>query len=293
MKRMAAQEALEANQYVRIAACNACFDPHLREARFAALAEIFEDLRLDAVCVQEVPLEKSEAHLQLLTGGTGLRVAAYAEGSITGNAVLLRGDGSEETPIVVEDNTTSVNRFTGAYAVARWEKHGHTIRSCSVHQPWGGLQEALRIQAAVRIEEEFEKRVRCDVEHIAGDFNAEPGAASIRYLTGATPVGERAAQWTDAWVHSGEGDGHTSSPVNPYVRIVGAKHGFADPRMLPERRIDYIFLRGYVHGNVGTPLRTFVHREGRAETGYPSDHWMVVSDLYAPLGDKTKRQSGE
>lgn len=282
MKRLAAQEAVEANQYVRVAACNAWMEAHQREARFEALATIFENLQIDAVCVQEVPLEASEEHLTRLTKGTGLQVAAYAAGSVSGTAVLLRGGGSEETPIVVEGNTTSGDRFTGAYAVARWEKHGNTIRSCSVHQPWGGMHEVLRIQAAVHIEEEFEKRVRCDVEHIAGDFNAEPRAASIRYLTGATPVGERVAQWADAWVHSGEGDGHTSSPVNPYARIVGARHGFVDPRMLPERRIDYIFTRGYAHGRSGTALRSFVHRDGIGGEPYPSDHWLLVADLYTP-----------
>lgn len=282
LKRLAAQEAIEANQYVRIAACNAWMDAHQRATRFEALATIFADLQIDAVCVQEIPLEASETHLERLTHGNDLQVASYAAGSTSGTAVLLRGGGVAETPIMVQGRTMNGDLFTGAHAVARWEQHGNTIRSCSVHQPWGGVHEVLRLQAAIRIEEEFEKRVRCDVEHIAGDFNAEPGSASIRYLTGAAPAGEQVAQWTDAWVHGGEGDGYTSSPANPYALIVGTRHGFADPRMLPERRIDYILTRGYAHGRPGTALRSFIHREGIDGAPYPSDHWLLVADLYTP-----------
>jgi len=282
MKRAAAQEAIEAHQYVRIAACNAWWDARQRDARFEALATIFEDLHIDAVCVQEIPLEASDAHLERLTGGGGLQVAAYAAGSVTVTAILLRGGGNAETPITVQCRTTSGDLFTMAYAVARWEKHGNTIRSCSVHQPWGGLHEVLRLHAAEKIEAAFRDRAGCDVEHIAGDFNAEPGSASIRYLTGATPDRGRVAQWTDAWAYAGEGDGYTSSPENPYARIVGMEHGFVDPRMLPERRIDYIFTRGYAHGRAGTALRSFVHRDGIGGEPYPSDHWLLVADLYTP-----------
>lgn len=282
LKRAAAQEAIETNQYVRIAACNAWMDAHHREARFEALAAIFTDLQIDAVCVQEIPLEASETHFERLTNGNDLQVASYAAGSTSGTAVLLRGGGVAEAPIEVQIRTTGGDLFTGAYAVARWEQHGNTIRSCSVHQPWGGLHEVQRLQIAIRIEEAFGQRTRCDVEHIAGDFNAEPGSASIRYLTGVAPAGEQVAQWTDAWVHGGEDDGYTSSPKNPYAQIVGTRHGFVDPRMLPERRIDYILTRGYAHGRPGTALRCFVHRDGLDGDPYPSDHWLLVADLYTP-----------
>lgn len=293
LRRSAATEAIVAGSYVRVAACNIWIDTHLREERYEAFAEIFETLRLDAVCVQEVPLEGAETHLARLTSGTGLNVSAHAVGTSSGNAVLLRSTSRAEEPIVVRQKLADGDTHTGAYPVATWERHGYRIRSCSIHLPWGGRNEMARLHSARCVDLEIERRPRCHIEHLAGDFNAEADMGSIAYLTGRQPYDNHTTQWTDAWRWSGEGKFATSSPENPYARIVGERHGFCDPRMLPERRIDYVFLRGYVHGQVGTPLRTFVHKEGRAGAGYPSDHWMVVSDLYLPLDGKTKRQAAE
>jgi endonuclease/exonuclease/phosphatase family metal-dependent hydrolase len=44
---------------------------------------------------------------------------------------------------------------------------------------------------------------------IAGDFNAGPSAASIRYLTGLQSLAGRSVRYHDAWAIAGEGSGHT------------------------------------------------------------------------------------
>lgn len=77
---------------------------------------------------------------------------------------------------------------------------------------------------------------------IAGDFNASPDAASIRYLAGLQSLNGTSAYYHDAWAVAGEGEGITWTNVNPNAAdvidsIVGQKrHG---------RRIDYIFLGGW------------------------------------------------
>lgn len=282
LRHKAAQEALAANQYVRVAACNAWVDEHRREQRFEDLAEIFENLQIDAVCIQEVPNEASAEHLGRLTGGTGLQVVAHVVGSVGGTAILLRGSGTEEAPILTTGIGAKGEAYSRAHAVVRWATQGYTVRSCSVHQPWGGLLEPMRLLSAVTIEEEFAKREPCDLAYIAGDFNTQQGSESIRYLTGLAPYAGKVAQWTDAWAYSGDGEGCTSSPENPYAILVGEQNSHGDPRMLPERRIDYIFTRGYTHGRAGTALRSFVHRDGVGGDTYPSDHWLLVADLYLP-----------
>jgi endonuclease/exonuclease/phosphatase (EEP) superfamily protein YafD len=50
---------------------------------------------------------------------------------------------------------------------------------------------------------------------IAGDFNAGPDAASIRYLTCRQSLAGRSVCYHDAWDIAGEGPGHTWSAENP------------------------------------------------------------------------------
>lgn len=114
---------------------------------------------------------------------------------------------------------------------------------------------------------------------IAGDFNAEPDAASIRFMTGKQALGGRSTFYVDAWSSAGEGAGHTWISENPSAasdgaQLVGAQR-FA-------RRIDYVF--------VGSPL---AHRNGVARVTsaklafdkplgvdvWASDHCGVVVDL--------------
>jgi endonuclease/exonuclease/phosphatase (EEP) superfamily protein YafD len=55
---------------------------------------------------------------------------------------------------------------------------------------------------------------------IAGDFNATPDAASIRYLTGLQSLGGRSVHYHDAWAVAGEGPCHTWTVDNANARSV-------------------------------------------------------------------------
>jgi endonuclease/exonuclease/phosphatase family metal-dependent hydrolase len=112
---------------------------------------------------------------------------------------------------------------------------------------------------------------------LAGDFDATPEAASIRFLTGLQSLQGRSTYWLDAFGVAGDGTpGHTWSTRNPYVQPF-AVAAFAQPDH--HRRIDYIF--------VGSPFRwkpRVVIRSARVvltETGAdaPSDHYGVMADL--------------
>jgi endonuclease/exonuclease/phosphatase family metal-dependent hydrolase len=74
---------------------------------------------------------------------------------------------------------------------------------------------------------------------IAGDFNATPEAASIRYLTGLQSIGGRSVHYHDAWAVGGNGPGYTWNIDNPNGRsemasIIRQPHH--------RRRIDYVFV---------------------------------------------------
>lgn len=75
---------------------------------------------------------------------------------------------------------------------------------------------------------------------VAGDFDADPEAASVRFWSGRQSLGEMSVCYRDAWqsVHPEE-PGHMFTPSNPVVKdeIVKGMRPFRD---WPFRRIDYI-----------------------------------------------------
>lgn len=68
---------------------------------------------------------------------------------------------------------------------------------------------------------------------LGGDLDAEPDAASLRFLSGKQSLDEMSVCYVNAWdaVHPGE-PGHTFTPVSPLV-----------PATWPFKRIDHLFIR--------------------------------------------------
>jgi endonuclease/exonuclease/phosphatase family metal-dependent hydrolase len=112
---------------------------------------------------------------------------------------------------------------------------------------------------------------------LAGDFDATPDSASIRFLTGLQSLQGVSTMWVDAWAAAGDGSpGYTWTSENPYVApFTAAVFG----QRQHHRRIDYIL--------VGSPFRwppSLVVRSCQVVfTGYgetaPSDHYGVLADL--------------
>jgi endonuclease/exonuclease/phosphatase family metal-dependent hydrolase len=139
-------------------------------------------------------------------------------------------------------------------------------------------QEALREDAVVALDAGLAELAAGDEcpPILAGDFDAPPDAASIRFLTGLQSLQGRSTAWTDAFDVVGEGPPETWSTDNPYVAPFTAAV-FAQP--VHARRIDYVF--------VGSPLiwrpRVVVRSSRVVLKGTvhaaPSDHWGVLADV--------------
>jgi endonuclease/exonuclease/phosphatase family metal-dependent hydrolase len=83
---------------------------------------------------------------------------------------------------------------------------------------WRPAAEAAREQQVIAITD-LDARHRRDLPTlIAGDFNATPDAASIRYLTGRQSLKGRSVLYHDAWTVAGEGPGYTWTVDNPHAR---------------------------------------------------------------------------
>ena len=108
---------------------------------------------------------------------------------------------------------------------------------------------------------------------LVGDFNAEPRSDEIRYVGGLTSLGSTSrVYFQDAFAAAGDGGpGHTFSQRNP----------FAAPLREPDRRIDYIFVRGRDDRFRGEPLEARVCFDAPVDGIYPSDHFGVTAKLRA------------
>lgn len=113
---------------------------------------------------------------------------------------------------------------------------------------------------------------------IAGDFNAAPEAASIRYLTGQQSIGGRSVCYHDAWAVAGSGPGYTWTVDNPNARsVIGQIVGQPAHR----RRIDYVFLGSrHAHPSAHCQVQGAALAFDQPGDGiWPSDHYGVVVDV--------------
>jgi endonuclease/exonuclease/phosphatase family metal-dependent hydrolase len=108
---------------------------------------------------------------------------------------------------------------------------------------------------------------------VAGDFDATPDAASMRFWCGRQSLGEASVCYRDAWQHLHPDDpGHTFTSANPLV----AEGTWPLER---GRRIDYVLVRCADHGpglDIVACERIF---EAPVDGVWASDHFGVVADL--------------
>lgn len=105
---------------------------------------------------------------------------------------------------------------------------------------------------------------------VVGDFNADPDADEIRFMRGLTGLGGACVYFADAFAVAGDGTlGATFSKRNP----------FAEVQREPERRIDYVFVRGPDKSLRGEPRDARVCFDEPHRGVFPSDHFGVVADI--------------
>lgn len=143
---------------------------------------------------------------------------------------------------------------------------------------WRLAAEAAREQQVLALSD-LDARHRTELPTIlAGDFNATPDAASVRYLTGRQALQGRSVHYHDAWDVAGDGPGHTWACENPNAaseieQIVGqANH---------RRRVDYVLVGGWdAHPTARCRIRSARVAFDEPVGGvWPSDHYGVVADL--------------
>jgi endonuclease/exonuclease/phosphatase family metal-dependent hydrolase len=143
---------------------------------------------------------------------------------------------------------------------------------------WRLDAEAVREQQAIALTDLDARHRRTLPTIIAGDFNAAPDAASIRYLKGLQSLGGRSVHYHDAWEIAGNGPGFTWTTENPNTRdVVGAVVRQPEHR----RRIDYVFIGSWhQHRDAHCQVRSATVAFGQPIDGvWASDHYGVVVDV--------------
>lgn len=277
---------------VRVMTLNLWCESDQRKERHVIAGRLSAVLNVDVLLAQEVPGDSVEQTLEQIVESSGLSLAAISpEVSTTSShppvAVFSRLPFQTYEP--VKYSSTATPAQYAALASVR-TRANRDLLVASAHLFWGEKSEHTRLRQAVTLDQEISRILSNEMAPacLGGDLNSLPQSSTIRYLTGLESCEGQSAQWADAYAIAGIGDGVTSTSANPWARVTAERHGFLDTYALPDRRIDYIMVRGYPHGRPFAPQIAFsVSPDMLAlllpDVDFPpSDHDAVVCDLWDP-----------
>ena len=234
----------------------------------AGLAE----MRPDVVCLQEVLCLPDFDQMKLIAEGTGYHLAFGRDGEDHypfGNAILSRWPVTRTAVRALPRCGTDENRSVTFAALAT--PFG-SLPVFSTHLNWKFHHGHIRVQQ-VRALVDFIDHEVADGDLpavLAGDFNAEPDSDEIRYLRGLTGLGGECVYFCDCWAAAGDGTpGATFVRRNPYA--------FAGSGNEPDRRIDYVFVRGPNDRQEGVALECGLVFANAVGNAWASDHLGVMA----------------
>jgi endonuclease/exonuclease/phosphatase family metal-dependent hydrolase len=258
-------------------------DPRRTELINAELRRLSPDL----VALQEVCYPSRNDQLAELVEGTGLTFTTHQADVLDsewqdGTALATRWP---HRVVDVQEHRETADSDVHWWTMAAAVDVPDLGELLFVHPatPWRLDQAADREQqllSAVQLDELYRFRLP---SIIAGDLNATPKSAGIRFLTGLQSLGGRSAHYHDAWTVAGSGTGFTWTVANPLAaeqidRLIG------QPRH--RRRIDYIFV-GSAHAHPAARaqiLHTELVGDTPVDNTWLSDHFGVLADLdYTPV----------
>lgn len=228
----------------------------------------------DLVALQEVVDRGGHSQAHDIAAGLGREVAFgvahdYGDGVGFGNAILSRwpiaasrvfplptGETDERRSLLFAEITSPHGPIPFFVTHLNWKFHHGIVRERQVvaiadlvkaHAPVSGLPPVL-----------------------AGDFNAEPEAAEIRFLKGLQSLEGKSTFFADCFALAGAGPGFTYDATrNPFA---------AETNEYP-RRIDYIFVRGPDQKVRGKPLSARVVMEEVHGGVAATDHYGVYAEM--------------
>jgi endonuclease/exonuclease/phosphatase family metal-dependent hydrolase len=250
------------------------------EHRLDILRRELRELDPDLIALQEVlspeGLPMPGQHEQIAEG-LGYHAAFGSSASLGGiaygNAVLSRWPIARSETIPLEGAPKAGDFATSLLATEIAAPFG-AIPFFVTHLVWRLHEGAVRRRQVATIAKHvarLAKVSRADAfpAILAGDFNAEPDSDEMRFLRGLTPIDGRTVYFADCHAVAGEGRGITFSKRNT----------FAAESREPERRIDYVYVRGPDRQGRGQPLGARVCFDHAVEGIFASDHFGVLARI--------------
>lgn len=223
--------------------------------RYKALAETLQYNSMDFLTIQEIVLPDeffsimAEAGYEYEVHGPML-----ANNKGTANCVAI----ISKTPVQKIDfnNPWEISLVGGTTIV-----QNQSYNIFSGHLSWGPHNGFTRLQQVSLVDAasaDQEKNIPGSVSLFGGDLNTDPESRPIRFLKGHDLGADNVSStlWMDAHEIAGNSDNWTTSDhsVNPYGMESAISAGVIDTDFLPQRRIDYIFSRGWLYGKNGFPV---------------------------------------
>jgi endonuclease/exonuclease/phosphatase family metal-dependent hydrolase len=246
------------------------------EQRLPAIREGLRGLMPDVIGLQEVLRFTDFDQAKLVSEGLGYECAwgkaAENHGYPVGNAILSRWPILRSENIPLPRGGTDEDR---SLVFAELDAPFGKVPFFCTHLNWKFTDGHVRVLQVKAIAEEVARIAPLKETFppvVVGDFNAEPDSDEIRYLKGLTGLGGPYVYFADAFGVAGDGSpGTTFSKQNP----------FAAPMREPERRIDYIFVRGPDDAQRGEPTDVRVCFDEPYQGTFPTDHFGVIATITA------------
>ena len=278
-------ERMSGTREIRVATLNLWGQHGEWKERRSVLVDGLRNLQADILAFQEAVVTEGYDQVADLLGASyhvAHQAGRDAEG--TGLSIASRwqvGEGWEETLHIsprADPSETAVAEILAPGPLG-------TLLFAHHNASWQlGFERERELQAVAAsrlIEDLLDER---ELSHVilAGDFNAAPDSASVRFWRGLQSLGKTSVCYRDAWesAHPGE-PGHTFTPRNPLVT------GGDNWPLELGRRIDYVMVRCSNHGptlDVCACERIF---EESVDGVWASDHFGVVADLVIPVPTPT------
>jgi endonuclease/exonuclease/phosphatase family metal-dependent hydrolase len=246
------------------------------DERLIAIRQRLAELSPDVIGMQEVLRSTSGDKLDqgaAVASGLGYEIAwglaSESHGFPVGNAILSRwpilrsetfvlpsGGSDERRSLVFAELNAPFGRVPFFVTHLNWMLHHGHVRQEQVRFVADTVARVAPISGFPPI--------------VVGDFNAEPDSDEIRFMRGLTGLGGKCVYFADCFGVAGDGSkGTTYARRNPFAATVRE----------PDRRIDYVFVRGPDDRYRGEPLEARVCFDEPVNGVFPSDHFGVVATI--------------
>lgn len=278
---------IPSDQKLRVATINLSSNTAFYRDRVKAVIREAEKKNIDILLLQEIA-QPEKSNIRQFGEDAGYNYFFVAP------SIVLRQHGKVASSTAIlsrlpftsaaEMNLTAmVGATKGAYVTVDF--NGNQIFLLSAHLLRGADNGFIRLKQATLIEGIAAQVVGEKGYAITGGtFNDIPDGDSVRYLKGRKSSSDTKSAF---WVDATEGSDIEKTPTTRYGTMLGREAaeniGIHFPELLPERKVDYLFTRGWVYGTIGMPMDAELFGISHSKEGLTvSDHFGVVSDFWFP-----------